>query len=100
LTTTETGKISAIEVPSRRRNPKFKVDVWKDNKEKNGGKAKCDDCGIDVKPGEKLEKGDKVPGDRGDAHHKDEFAKGGADDGKKNGELLCHDCHVDKHKKD
>jgi RHS repeat-associated protein len=77
---------------------KFKDEVWKDNRNKNGGDTKCDGCGKDVEPGKKLEKGDEVPENRGDAHHKEELSKGGSNDAKKNGELLCNPCHKDKHK--
>jgi RHS repeat-associated protein len=79
-----------------KRDPKFKDKVWENNKNKNDGQPKCESCGKDVKPGEKLDRGDKIPSDRGEADHKDRLAGGGADDADSNGQLLCHDCHKDK----
>lgn len=78
------------------RGSKFKGEVWAGNTAKNNGSPKCETCGIDVKPGGKVERGDKIPSDRGEADHKQRLKSGGADDAKTNGQLLCHDCHKEK----
>jgi HNH endonuclease. len=39
----------------------------------------------------------KVPENRGDAHHKKELGKGGSNDAKENGALLCNPCHKKEH---
>jgi|GEM_PF-6336494 len=80
----------------RRNQKKFKEKVWENNKNKNGGTAKCEGCGKEVVPGTKLKKGDKVPDNRGDADHKDRIADGGPDDADTNGQLLCNPCHIEK----
>jgi hypothetical protein len=63
---------------------------------KNDGAAKCEKCDKDVVPGKKQEQGEKVPGNRGGADHKDRLTNGGADKADTNGQLLFHDCHGDK----
>jgi RHS repeat-associated protein len=83
---------------SRPNQKKFKEKVWENNKKKNDGEGKCENCGKDVEAGKKLDKGDKVPNNRGEAHHKERKADGGSDDADKNGELLCNPCHIDEYK--
>ncbi len=71
----DTSKIGSK--PSR--SKKFKKEVWKNNKEKNKGEAKCEGagCGKDVEPGKKLNRGDKVSKKRGEADHKERLKDGG-----------------------
>ena len=92
----ESTQKTASDSTAPKRSKKFKDEVWDQNKTKNDGAAKCEECGEDVVPGKKLNKGEKIPSNRGEADHKKRLADEGADDAKKNGQLLCHDCHVEK----
>lgn len=85
---------------SRNRNSqkqkKFREKTIENNKQQNSGETRCEDCGEPVRTNVgKINKGEKIPDDRADAHHKDGNRNNNNAD--TNGELLCQPCHKKAH---
>jgi RHS repeat-associated protein len=68
--------------------PAQRRDKWEGNRTRNGGEARCEECGRVVVPGVKLGPGDKIDPNRGEIHHP---VPG---DNTVPGELLCRQCHL------
>jgi RHS repeat-associated protein len=69
--------------------------VKEENAAKNGGKVKCENCGVETVPGKKSESGVTPPGNEAQVDHIDAKSKGGAGD-PSNGQVLCRDCNIKK----
>ena len=85
---------------SRNRNSnnqkKFREKTIENNRQQNDGETKCEDCGTTVRTDVgKIGRGEKIPDDRADAHHKDGNRNNNNAD--TNGELLCQPCHKKAH---
>jgi RHS repeat-associated protein len=69
--------------------------VKQENAAKNGGKTKCDNCGVETVPSQKSEKGVTPPGNETHVDHIEPKSKGGAGE-PGNGQVLCRDCNLEK----
>jgi RHS repeat-associated protein len=75
--------------------PKTKAEIDRQNKARNNGKSKCDNCDKEVKPGEQSEK-DKTPSpDEKNFDHKT-ARKFGGDNSPDNGSVKCRGCNLRK----
>ena len=74
---------------------KGKVAVKKENAEKNDGKTRCENCGVETAPGQQHQKGVTPPKNEAQVDHVIPRAKGGEGD-PDNGQVLCRDCNIKK----
>ena len=72
--------------------PKGKAEIDAENADRNGGANVCDNCGQDVVPGERSQKGVRPPGNERQRDHIIPQSKGGDGD-PGNGQILCRDCN-------
>jgi hypothetical protein len=76
-------------------SPKSKGVISDENKARNDGAEKCDNCGKDVTPGQKLEKGSTRPDNERNYDHKTS-RKNGGDNSPGNGSIKCLECNLKK----
>jgi 5-methylcytosine-specific restriction endonuclease McrA len=75
--------------------PAGKRQIDADNAAKNRGANKCENCGVEVVPGQKSERGVSPPGNQRERDHIVPKSRGG-DGSPENGQVLCRDCNLDK----
>jgi hypothetical protein len=75
--------------------PKGKAEIDAENAKRNDGVNRCEDCGIDVVPGKRSERGVTPPGNERQRDHIYPMSEGGDGDSS-NGQILCRDCNLDK----
>jgi hypothetical protein len=69
--------------------------VKEENAAKNGGKTKCENCGVETVAEKKSEKGVTPPGNETHVDHIEPKSKDGAGE-PSNGPALCRDCNLEK----
>jgi len=75
--------------------PKTKQEIDAENSAKNGGINRCENCGIEVVPGQKSERGVTPPGNERQRDHIIPKSQGG-DGTLENGQILCRTCNLEK----
>lgn len=75
--------------------PAGKKEIDAANAAKNGGANKCENCGTDVVPGEKSQRGVTPPPNQRERDHIVPKSQGG-DGTPANGQVLCRECNLDK----
>ncbi|MFM2591265.1 RHS repeat-associated core domain-containing protein [Vibrio sp. TBV020] len=75
--------------------PKTKREIDEENAAQNGGVNRCTDCGIEVVPGKKHQRGVTPPDNERHRDHIIPKSKGG-DGTLDNGQILCRTCNLDK----
>lgn len=75
--------------------PKTKKEIDAENAAQNGGVNRCNDCGVEVVPGKKHQKGVTPPANERQRDHIIAKANGG-DGTLKNGQILCRGCNIKK----
>lgn len=73
--------------------------VKRRNADKNGGKTKCEECGVETTTPKRLRKGDKRDRTETNVDHIEAKAKGGSGT-PENGQILCFDCNLKKRDQD
>ncbi len=74
-----------------------KAEIRARNQEAGQGTEHCEDCGTVVQRQQgPNRRGQRIAPDRSEIDHKQRKADGGAIDDADNGQVLCHDCHVEK----
>ena len=74
---------------------KGKTEIDTANAARNGGTNVCENCGSNVVPAQRSQKGVRPPGNERHRDHKIPKSKGGDGD-PSNGEILCRDCNLEK----
>jgi RHS repeat-associated protein len=72
-----------------------KKQVFEENKQANGGKLKCENCGVEMVPAKKSQKGVKPPQNEATVDHFDPVSNGGRS-GRGNLRAVCRKCNRDK----
>ena len=85
------GKIRNNKKRAEDFSPKVKKEIRAEQKD-------CQKCGTETVSGVADKKGVPPAGNRSEIHHIKQVQDGGKGN-KENAENLCHDCHVDEHKK-
>jgi len=78
---------------------KGKTNVKQENAERNEGKNRCENCGVETTPAQKHEKGVRPPDNETQVDHKIPRAKGGPGE-PDNGQVLCRECNIEKSDKE
>jgi hypothetical protein len=74
---------------------KGKVAVKTENAERNDGKNRCENCGVEAVPAKQHQKGVTPPKNEAQVDHVVPRAKGGEGE-PDNGQVLCRDCNIKK----
>ncbi|PRQ06644.1 tRNA(Glu)-specific nuclease WapA precursor [Enhygromyxa salina] len=80
--------------PGQPFTPAGKQEVWA-NATKNGGVAKCDNCGVEVVKPQRHQAGVSPPRNEGHVDHVIRRRNGGSGT-PENGQILCRDCNLEK----
>jgi hypothetical protein len=75
--------------------PKGKAEIDAANAERHGGVNVCVNCGVQVVPGQRSQRGVTPPGNERHRDHQIPKSKGGDGD-PSNGQILCRTCNLDK----
>lgn len=101
-TTVAKGKPSSIAPaearPGKPFRPRDKQQVIDDNRQRNGGAIKCENCTVGTVPGQKSQKGITPPRNETQIDHKEPRSKGGSGTAE-NGQVLCRSCNREKSNK-
>jgi RHS repeat-associated protein len=81
---------------SNGQRPKDSVrkEVYEENRQKNGGTLKCEECGVEMVPGQKSQKGVKPPPNEASIDHITPVSQGGTSE-KENLRGVCRRCNRD-----
>ncbi|PAU75821.1 hypothetical protein CK501_16520 [Halovibrio salipaludis] len=75
--------------------PRTKRELDAENAARNGGVNRCENCGVEVVPGQRSQRGVTPPPNERHRDHIISKAKGG-DGTFENGEVLCRTCNLNK----
>ena len=75
--------------------PKGKREIDAENAARNGGMNICENCGVEVVPGQRSQRGVAPPGNERQRDHIVPRSQGGDGD-PSNGQILCRDCNLEK----
>jgi hypothetical protein len=75
--------------------PAGKKEIDAANAAKNDGVNKCENCGVEVVPGQKSQSGVPPPANQRERDHVIPKSKGG-DGTPANGQILCRECNLEK----
>lgn len=84
--------------PGKPFRPRDKQQVIDDNRQRNGGETKCENCTVGTVPGQKSQKGITPPRNETQIDHKEPRSKGGSGTAD-NGQVLCRSCNREKSNK-
>jgi len=79
----------------QRPSSKARREVYEGNRRRNGGKLKCDECGVEMVPAKKSQKGVKPPRNEASVDHINPVSNGGTSE-PSNLRGVCRGCNRDK----